>query len=242
MTPTDTRRRVLIIGDSSALPGHGNAYEDTWVYLLKESYPAWDFIANCEGATTTEALGQPGARGADCMALYRPDAVVLQLGMVDCAPRLFKRGSLAEAFVRRLPACLARPVVALKKRWRGRALRNAYVSPADFERNLRVYLERCRAAGVKGVIAVAIAWPDDRMVAANRLVRNAVARYNAILASLAGSDGLLRCVDPLSAAQAGPHLYDSDGYHPNPAGHRKVFEALRDELDRLFGGQSDCAS
>tara|TARA_B110001452_G_scaffold119986_1_gene99552 strand:+ start:11406 stop:11687 length:282 start_codon:yes stop_codon:yes gene_type:complete len=88
--------RVLCIGDSTSLPGRSNKYEDTWIFKLKKRYTNWDFITFFKRALTTNVLiemgggdeNYPNPEGADCLEHYLPDKVIIQLGIVDCAPRL----------------------------------------------------------------------------------------------------------------------------------------------------------
>jgi len=92
--------KVLCIGDSLCLPGHLNKYEGTWFCKIKEQFPELDFISFFKRQLTTDILvsmggGESGVdkwlKGADCLEAYLPDVIKLQLGIVDCAPRLFFR-------------------------------------------------------------------------------------------------------------------------------------------------------
>ena len=92
--------KVLCIGDSLALPGHLNRYEDTWFYKIKMEYPEYDFISYFKRQLTTDVLttmggGEGGVdkwpKGADCLEAYAPEVVIVQLGIVDCDPRLLNR-------------------------------------------------------------------------------------------------------------------------------------------------------
>jgi acyl-CoA thioesterase-1 len=106
--------KVLCIGDSLALPGHHNKYEDTWFYKLKKEFPGHDFISFFKRQLTTEILVTIGGgekiegafpTGADCLEHYMPEIVIIQLGIVDCAPRLINEKSFLWKIVRRLPDC-----------------------------------------------------------------------------------------------------------------------------------------
>ena len=54
------KKRVLAIGDSLALPGHGNKYEDTWIYKLKNKFSYFDFITFFKRQLTTDVLVSMG--------------------------------------------------------------------------------------------------------------------------------------------------------------------------------------
>jgi len=74
--------KVLSIGDSLALPGHGNLYEYTWIYKLKTQYPKYDFITFFKRQLTTNILITMGGgidgvdnkpKGTDCLEFYEPN-------------------------------------------------------------------------------------------------------------------------------------------------------------------------
>ena len=78
------KKRVLVISDSLGLPRENPDgiiyYENSWPYLLKEKF---DVIhLGIGGASIDQLVSQAG--------YYRfanPDFVILQSGIVDCAPR-----------------------------------------------------------------------------------------------------------------------------------------------------------
>lgn len=102
--------KVLCIGDSTSLPGRSNKYEDTWLFKLKKRHQDWDFITFFQRGITTNILSEMGGGeenydnpvGADCLEHYLPDKVIIQLGIVDCAPRLIKENKLIWKIIRRL--------------------------------------------------------------------------------------------------------------------------------------------
>jgi acyl-CoA thioesterase I len=119
--------KILCIGDSLALPGHLNLYEDTWYYKLKKRFPTYDFISYFKRQLTTDALvtlggGEKGVdkwpKGADCLEAYMPAIVILQLGIVDCAPRLLHKNE--RHLVSRLPALLSNFYLRVLKKIRKR--------------------------------------------------------------------------------------------------------------------------
>ena len=86
------------------MPRPGVDYEDTWVYKLIEALPEFEFIDKTKRASTSERLVTEGGDninpyGADLLEHYMPDIVVMQIGIVDCAPRYIKRGGLENSSV-----------------------------------------------------------------------------------------------------------------------------------------------
>lgn len=56
-------KKCLIIGDSLALPGHLNSYEDTWVCKFKRQFPNLDILTFLKRQLTTDVLTTMGGGG-----------------------------------------------------------------------------------------------------------------------------------------------------------------------------------
>ncbi len=131
--------KILCIGDSLALPGHDNNFEDTWFYKLQISFRHIFFISFFKRSVTTEILVTEGGgdikqpiKGADCLEFYMPDIVILQLGMVDCAPRLLKRSSLFNKLLQKMSSNIQSVIFKGIKTIKKRSSKNADVSPHFF--------------------------------------------------------------------------------------------------------------
>ena len=120
-------KKLIAVGDSLALPGHLNNYEDTWFYRLKKDLKDYDCIPIFRRGITSEILVSEGGggvdnlpMGADCLEFYKPDIVILQLGIVDCAPRLFKRDGIENKIINRIPYKLKDRYIKIVKKLRTR--------------------------------------------------------------------------------------------------------------------------
>ncbi len=83
--------KVLIITDSLSLPRRvGNdcvLYEETYPYLLKKRFPEHEFVCiGIGGGTIKDLFKQLGY-----YSILEPDFFFIQCGIVDCAPRIFKK-------------------------------------------------------------------------------------------------------------------------------------------------------
>ncbi|ABW13345.1 lipolytic protein G-D-S-L family [Parafrankia sp. EAN1pec] len=109
--------------------------------------------------------------------------------------------------------------------------------PARFRRNLAAVLGRL--AGPDTVLFTAT-YPDipgNLAVPASfrALLRDRFAQANAYLQETAAATGAV-CLDIAAATEwRGRALWDPDGLHPNPAGHRHFAETMADHLDRHTG-------
>lgn len=219
-------RKVLCISDSFGLPRPDVRYSDTWIARLKEKLPDFDFIGLFRRLANTDILST-SAYG-EYLHWYRPDAVILQLGICDCAPRHIRTNSPLYKALGYLPAKVAKPLWRLV-RLRPRRLDCTDVSPERYEANIAAYISQCRTADVKRVVLVAIGRPADEMRKSNPLIDRSIECFNGILAAAAAANSdLVRLVDPLCRPDSS--LYGSDGYHPNAAGNRLVAEAIAEAL------------
>jgi len=227
--------KILAVGDSLALPGHGNEYEDTWIWKLKQEFKKLDFITIFQRAMTTEVLVSLGGgknendfvpNGADCLEFYKPDIIILQLGIVDCAPRLFHRDGIEIKLINRLPSNIKDKYIKIVKQVRTRNYRRSYVSAESFENNLRVYLNRCIVNNLKNVILIGIPYPDNRMIEKNQNIYSAVNYYNRIYLLLEKDYSIVKVIFPLDSRKYDEKIY-SDGYHPNSLGHQLIFSELK---------------
>lgn len=81
-------KKILVLTDSLGLPrcnnGESVSYEKTWINLLKSDFNIHQ--VSIGGATILDIVNQ-----MDYHLLYYPDAVIVQAGIVDCAPRAFTK-------------------------------------------------------------------------------------------------------------------------------------------------------
>lgn len=229
-----SKLKVLCVADSLGLPGHSK-YEDTWFALLKNNFPSIDFISVFQRATTTNVLLTIGGgsdnipRGADCLEFYEPDIVILQLGIVDCAPRYISKNSKVLKIVNRLPAIGKKIFYKILKSVRNRSVKHAEVSPEKFRANIETYLKRCETVGVKKVVVIKIVTPDERMAKKNPTIKLAVNLYNTIYDSFVDKFNFYVTIDPLNYDFIQEDIFE-DGYHPNQRGNLYVFNELKETL------------
>jgi hypothetical protein len=232
--------RVLIIGDSSILPGHSNLYEDTWLYMFKSSYhKSNDIIAYCQRGLTTDVLVNQGGgvlgdfpfvpKGADVLEYYMPNIIILQLGIVDCAPRLFNKDKIFVKIISRLPKFIKDKVYSFKLKITGRKIENSYVTLEKFKSNLNNYFKRCENIGVNKVILVGIMMPSAEMIKKNKNIVVNVTKYNNVLKQMQNQFNMVKYIEPLNQSHFADVLYD-DGYHPNPYGNKILFHRINKEF------------
>lgn len=230
MRVTLGRQRWLVIADSLALPRPSVPYEATWPYLLQRKFADWDWVNLARRTSTTARLVTDGDAGADCLEFYAPDGVILHLGICDCAPRLYRQGSILQHLVYRLPGKLGRNISDLIDRYRGRRTSNVLVGENQFRANLENYLRRCKDAGVK-VIALEIMPVGQEMIGKNPEIVMQIERYNRIYRELESTSGHLKVVcvfDP----EVNIESFTTDGYHLNELGNLRTAQSLIEVIRR----------
>lgn len=211
--------KILILTDSLGLPRDVPErvhFEDTWPHHLKDE------------KTIIIQLSLGGATSSDLCAqvhYYKnlnPDVVIVQVGIVDCAPRalgyyenlIFKRW--------RLTGFLCQ--IALSHF--GKSIRNirniSYTSPLQFRKN---------------VICLLNCFPNSKMLFVGILpannsyeqqvhgIQNRIKQYNSILKDTCQDSYIDMCDIPCDCIM-------SDYHHLNVNGHKFLFDKVRSKLNK----------
>jgi lysophospholipase L1-like esterase len=229
--------KVLCIGDSLALPGHLNRYEDTWFYKVKKEFKDIDFISFFKRQLTTDVLctmggGENGIdkwpKGGDLLEAYIPDKVIIQLGIVDCAPRLLYK--YEKIIVSKLPNILAKNYLRFVKLVRQRSVVRTDVPLNKFKKNIEAYIERAHKLKVEQIIFIGICIPDSNLIQKNTHILILIEQYNRILLNFEKQFQFVKCIFPLDSNKQDLIIYQ-DGYHPNMLGHQLIFEKIKNFLN-----------
>ena len=158
---------------------------------MKNYFKDLDFITYLQRSLTTNTLVSLGGggtdnfpRGSDLLEYYMPDIIIVQLGIVDCAPRLFNKDKLIMKIIDRLPKFFKTFIYNTKLKITGRIAENSYVSLNVFKKNLIDYLDRAKQNNIRKIIFIAISYPDERMKRKNPKIYDQVDLYNKVLFSM----------------------------------------------------------
>lgn len=225
-------QKVLCIGDSLSLPGHLNKYEDTWFFKIKNQRSHYDFISFFKRQLTTDVLvGMGGGKngidrwpkGADCLEAYMPQIIIIQLGIVDCAPRLLF--DLERRIIGRLNHPVREAYISWVKKLRTRREENTMVSYESFIQNIERYISRAINIGIKKIIFIGIPIPDDRMISKNPEIVSNIQKYNHFYREISDEYPPVQAIFPLNPEKYQYEIYE-DGYHPNSKGHDLITGSL----------------
>lgn len=134
-------RKILFATDSLGLPRESPdkvTYEKTYINILrnflKQEIPDVELISISIGGGSIEDLSR------QLLGYYKaakPDLVILQSGIVDCSPRMFKKSELA---LLQIFPLLGKVVFRLTKSFKTKIRKYrkiSYTSPYDFEESIK---------------------------------------------------------------------------------------------------------
>jgi len=226
------RERILIITDSVSMPRMEVKYEETWIYLLKKKFSHFDIIDRPARGATSMRLIYEGGGGIDLLELYLPDKIILQLGLAECAPRLFKKNGFEKRFIDKfLPEKLRRYYINRVKKKRGRNPQFTDVSPEQFKYNIYNFAERCKIHNIKLAI-IKILRPTDLFLKKSPFIKQNIDIYNSIYEKASLDFDNITIIDPIEI-ELDVNSLCLDELHINSKGHKLYFM----ELERYLKAQ-----
>ena len=217
--------KIACIGDSLGMPRENVLYEDTWFFRVQQSHPEKMFISCFQRSLTTDML----LDNFDEYSFIKPDYLILQLGICDCAPRLINDKSFFWSYVikfARVFRCLPLFWKFIKRFFKRKPSR-VYVPIKRFKSNLSLFMEKTISRmNVKKIIIIKICTPGTAATSSSPYMVSNIIKYNAIFDELAAVyPKLIEIINPLSD---GDDRYYVDGYHPNKEGFTRVANDLQE--------------
>ena len=168
--------------------------------------------------------------------LRKPDMVVVHVGIVDCAPRVFLRRE--RQFVENLkPAFLRESILQTVHKHRRRIVnmrKKVYVPTDRFERLVAQVIERAKQSKLRSLVLVNIITPTAEMDERSPgFIKNAGV-YNDILKSHAKGPGVhLIDLDQMIKDAGGVEQLTVDGIHINETGHAMLAREIENHVLQL---------
>lgn len=223
-------KRILIIGDSLAMPRGEVPYEETWPYFLGKKFPDYEFIDKTRRASKSDRLVNEGGgyknikRGADVLEHYNPDVVIVQIGITDCSPRYFRKSSLFSKLLNVSPNFIKSSIYSFIKKYFERKVKYADIDSNIFEKNWRNYIDRAVANNTE-IIIISISAVSSEFIKKSPEIEIAIQTYNIILKNLASEFKNVTYIDPIDKNVIEKVAIDE--LHVNKEGHKIVFEELK---------------
>lgn len=213
------KKIILCNGDSLGMPREDVSFRNTWYYLLLENKNEYYCVNNFRRGFNTNELSD-----RDFLENYEPDIVILQVGIVDCAPRYLRTHSIFTKLANRLPASLSKIFWIIVKKTLKRTTKKCDVPLSEFQKNITNYLNKCKSNGVEKIIIIKIQRPGLTVVKKNPKILNSIEKYNIVLDNLKNQFDFIILIDPLKNGH--DEDYINDGYHINSNGSQKVYNEL----------------
>jgi len=234
--------KIVVMADSLAMAREGEtnvAYEDTYPYLLDQ------WLRQRFGPQAPMVIERGMRRRTieyvldewyELVDLRKTDVVVVHVGIVDCAPRVFLRRE--RQFVENLrPGFVREFVLDNVHRHRRRIvnMRKKVYVPAD-RFNALVGQVVAKASKLRSLVMVNIITPPAEMDERSPGFIKNVGIYNAILKAHAGANGVhLIDLDAMIKANGGVEQLTVDGIHINEAGHQMLAKEIEKHVVSLIG-------
>lgn len=225
----ERNNKIIIITDSVSMPRPGIKYEDTWISMLKKNFISYDIMDRSARGSTSKRLVSEGGGGADLLETYMPAVVILQIGITECAPRLFKKKGFENFLMRRIiPPRLIPDYIRYVKRKRGRNPELTEIPPHEYRMNILNFADRCNKINCR-LLIIKILKPTSLYISKSPHVKQNIDLYNSITDEIALKYNCINVIDPLSEINNIDNLC-VDELHINKEGHiiyyQKITEAL----------------
>ena len=232
--------KILILADSLALPREGVGGDA----LLEATYPfLLDQWLRLRLGRSAPILFERGMRRRtieyvidewnELVELRKPDVVIVHVGIVDCAPRVFLRreasfvANIRFAWLRERILKFAHDHRRAIVQRRGRV----YVPLVRFERLVQTVVQKARQAKLKSLVFVNIISPPDWVEERSPGFQNNVIAYNGILQDQTKHDWVsLIDLNTLVKNKGGTDNLTVDGIHVNERGHELLANELHEHI------------
>lgn len=213
-------RKILVLTDSLGLPRdlpEEVLYEESWPCLLSKGFRILQ--SSIGGGTSYDIYKQ-----AAYLKVYNPDVLVIQVGIVDCAPRTlsYHENIIGNYF------WLSRKILNFIIPKIGNYIRNfrkiSYCSEADFRENLN---------------AIKNFFPKSKFIILGILpaCREYELSLPTITSKINSYNNILECIfknDYLSLDEIEQNCIMNDFHHLNKNGHLFVYDMISERLRILF--------
>lgn len=226
-------KKILIIGDSLAMPRDEVKYEETWPFLLSKEFPSYHFIDKNRRASTTMRLtteggGVKGIRsGSDLLEYYQPNTVIIQVGITDCSPRYLSKKSLFYKILNSTPKNAQKLIYKYVKKFKNRKAKYSDVNIMDFTDNLNNYFNRCLQSQTS-VIILSILPVTNNFVRKSPDILSSIEKYNKVINQLSNEFSDVIFLETLNQREVDEVAIDE--FHINSVGHKWIFDKIKTYL------------
>lgn len=221
--------KLLIIGDSVALPRKGVEQYETYGAIL-QNYLMDEFKSKID----VEILAYPyktiidAQNDIDDILTYSPDYLIIHIGLNDCAPRLLskntrafldRRHRLVQFALRRILRIVRKPWICLTMGTK------KYTIETDFESYLNTFIEAISSNTSAKIIVLTIPIADRETEYKTPHISYYVNRYNILIRNIVSQFNVYLCDAFLISQTFGECIY-IDHSHFGVDGHKLIAKNL----------------
>jgi lysophospholipase L1-like esterase len=236
--------KIVIFGDSLALPredvGGDELLEVTYPFLLDQSLRR-QFGAGApvvfERGMRRRTIEYVLDEWNELVELRKPQIVIVHVGIVDCAPRVFLRREAS--FVANIRfAWLRDRIFKFTHDHRRRIVQfrhKVYVPLSRFERLVQQVVQKARESGVQSLVFINIIRPPDSVEERSPGFQSNVIAYNQVLQAQTNHDFVsLIDLNRLVHDEDGSEALTVDGIHLNERGHMLLAQVLEKSISSVL--------
>lgn len=235
--------RIVVIGDSLCLPriteNEVVSWEHTWPFLLEKQLKLQEpnnvELINCgKRKRTVDSL--VSFDFTEHIVFKEPDLLIIQIGIVDGAPRIISKKERRLFNNRFFPRLVRNRIIKNRKKkkkiiLRRNSLAKVYTKPKSFKTYLEEFKNKLDRHNylLKNVIFIPIVANFDHMESVSPGYKHNIDIYNKILSNFSKRTNAL-ILEELQLELCKADLFCKDGYHLNKDGHQFLTQSLINKL------------
>lgn len=234
-------KNIVIIGDSLACPRPwiGLGQEDTYAARIQRALGEKAHVISLAYGERSTRHYASEAFTKTYVERSNTNTLIMQLGIVDCAPRLMTLSERGIGYLcrkMRITNTIFMKYVAFKSKHRmffTKKFPNVMVKKDEFERNVHTIISNYINYGNTGrIILINIAYPGDHLTKRSYNVLSIIEAYNEVLQRAAVADpDRVRLIDLFSITRDDTSLITpEDGHHITTSAHEIVSKALLNQI------------
>ncbi len=176
------KQRIVILGDSLGMARPEIKLEETYPYILQRSLSDFELYAKHRRANDSAMQSLPQTI-LDDITIFKPDILIIHLGIVDCAPRLFSRFEQRALWSLKI---INKYIIAFMSKRRvffTKRFPKVYVDRESYRKHMRTLILSGKKSA-KRVIVVNIADTSEENKKRSYGFEENIKQYNEVLSSL----------------------------------------------------------
>jgi lysophospholipase L1-like esterase len=228
---------IVFIGDSLIMPrpAENISPEETYGYMASQELKDHQVIITAKYSNDTAIQSQ--IKNLKAIKRASPHVVFVQLGIVDCAPRLFSKRE--KTLINKLPPSFRNWLIGIlsgKRRELTKWFPKVYVKRKDFKRNMEIILDFVEECGAVPVIIIIAKTSEENNARSYNFLKN-IRDYNAVLRELAQEKGRA-LIDLYHLVDEDPACLLPDGIHLSKKGSCNLTKEIVRCANRIMEEQS----